>query len=217
MDFLIIIGRTLFLYVIIFLVFRIMGKREIGELSLLDLVVFIMIADIAVIGIENYDKNILNAILPIAMLFFVQMTFAYASLKIPFLRKAIDGEPTVLIHNGLIKQKAMKKLRYNLEDLLMQLRENGVRKISEVEFGIVEASGKLSVYEFTENAAINQAKPAPIMTLIQDGRVITNNLTGIGKSEDWLREELKRQGHPDINGVFLCTLEDERLRIFRKE
>ena len=217
MDFLIIIGRTLFLYVIIFLVFRIMGKREIGELSLLDLVVFIMIADIAVIGIENYDKNVLNAILPIAVLFFVQMTFAYASLKVPFLRKAIDGEPTVLIHNGLINQKAMKKLRYNLEDLLMQLRENGVRKISEVEFGIVEASGKLSVYEFTENAAINHPKPAPIMTLIQDGRVITNNLTGIGKSEDWLREELKRHGHPDINGVFLCTLEDERLRIFRKE
>lgn len=217
MDFLIIIGRTLFLYVIIFLVFRIMGKREIGELSLLDLVVFIMIADIAVIGIENYDKKVLNAILPIAVLFFVQMTFAYASLKIPFLRKAIDGEPTILIHNGLINQKAMKKLRYNLEDLLMQLRENGVRKISEVEFGIVEASGKLSVYEFTENAASNQPKPAPIMTLIQDGRVITNNLTGIGKSEDWLREELKKHGHPDINGVFLCTLEDERLRIFRKE
>lgn len=217
MDFLIIIGRTLFLYVIIFLVFRIMGKREIGELSLLDLVVFIMIADIAVIGIENYDKNLLTAILPIAVLFFVQMTFAFASLKIPFLRKVIDGEPTVLIHNGLINQKAMKKLRYNLEDLLMQLRENGVRKISEVEFGIVEASGKLSVYEFTENATINQPKPAPIMTLIQDGRVITNNLTGIGKSEDWLREELKRHGYPDINGVFLCTLEDERLHIFRKE
>lgn len=217
MDFLTIIWRTLFLYVLIFLVFRIMGKREIGELSLLDLVVFIMIADIAVIGIENYDEAVFNAILPISILFIIQMTVAFASLKIPFLRKVIDGEPTVLIYNGIINQKAMRKLRYNLEDLLMQLRENGVRKISEVEFGIVEASGKLSVYEFTENSIISKPKPAPIITLIQDGRVIQDNLHGVGKSEGWLMEELKSSGHPDIKSVFLCTLEDDHLRIYKKE
>ncbi|WP_455661912.1 DUF421 domain-containing protein [Pradoshia sp.] len=217
MDYFYIIGRTFFLYVLIFLVFRIMGKREIGELSLLDLVVFIMIADIAVIGIENYDETVLNAVLPIIILFIIQMTVAFASLKIPFLRKAIDGEPTVLIHQGYINQKAMRKLRYNMDDLLMQLRENGVRKISRVEFGIVEASGKLSVYEFDENENSSQVKPAPIITLVQDGKAMKDTLNGIGKSEGWLMGELERYGHPDIKGVFLCTLEDDQLRIFKKE
>lgn len=213
----VLIWKTIFLYVVVFLVFRIMGKREIGELSLLDLVVFIMIADIAVIGIENYDGGIVEAVLPIATLFVIQMTIAFASLKIPFLRKVIDGEPTFLIHNGKINQKAMKKLRYNLDDLLMQLREKGVRKISEVEFGIVEASGKLSVYEFEEPAPLAAVKPAPILTLIQDGNVMKKNLQGIGRTEGWLTAELKRYGYPDLNEVFLCTMEDDSLHIYRKE
>ena len=217
MDILIIFLRTLVLYILILIVFRIMGKREIGELSLLDLVVFIMIADIAVIGIENYDKTIMNAVLPIATLFIIQMSIAFASLKFPFLRKVIDGEPTVLIHQGQINQKVMKKLRYNLDDLLMQLRENGVRNISEVEFGIVEASGKLSVYEFDDQTDKNAVKPAPILTLVQDGEIIKDHLEGIGKSEDWLIAELKRYGHPNYKEVFLCSLEDNQLRIFRKE
>ncbi len=217
MDYLMVIWRTVFLYVVIFFVFRIMGKREIGELSLLDLVVFVMIADIAVIGIENYDGEIIEAVLPIVTLFIIQMTIAFASLKLPFLRKVIDGEPTFLIHNGKINQKAMKKLRYNMDDLLMQLREKGVRNISEVEFGIVEASGKLSVYEFEEPAPLAAVKPAPILTLIQDGKVMKENLKGIGRTESWLTAELRRYGHPDLKDVFLCSLEDNALRIFRKE
>lgn len=217
MDILIIFLRTLTLYILILIVFRIMGKREIGELSLLDLVVFIMIADIAVIGIENYDKTIMNAVLPIATLFIIQMTIAFASLKFPFLRKVIDGEPTVLIHQGQINQKVMKQLRYNLDDLLMQLRENGVRNISEVEFGIVEASGKLSVYEFEDQSETKEVKPAPILTLVQDGMIMKDHLDGMGKSEDWLMGELERYGYPNLKEIFLCSLEDNHFRILRKE
>lgn len=206
-----IMGRTGLLYLIILLVFRIMGKREIGELSLLDLVVFMMIADIAVLGIENDGDNLWESLIPIITLSIIQITLAFISLKWPFLRKIIDGKPSIIIHKGKIDKKTMRKLRYNFDDLLMQLREQHIDKLSDIELAILEPSGKLSIYKKRLNK--RNEKPGPILPLIQDGIIERENLKEIGKSESWLIDELFKKGYPDVERILFCSLEDGELFI----
>jgi uncharacterized membrane protein YcaP (DUF421 family) len=146
-EYLIIVVRTLFLYAVILLIFRLMGKREIGELSILDLVVYIMIAELAVVAIETPDSNILKNVLPMLLLMVVQIVLAILSLKSKTFRDVVDGKPTIIINKGKIDENAMRKQRYNFDDLLLQLREKDIAKISDVEFAILESSGTLSVFE----------------------------------------------------------------------
>ncbi|QFK73326.1 DUF421 domain-containing protein [Pradoshia sp. D12] len=215
LEYLEIIGRTSLLYVIILLVFRIMGKREIGELSLLDLVVFMMMADIAVIAIENPDDSMWKAILPIAVISIIQIILAFISLKVPFIRKLIDGKPSIIIHNGKIDKNAMRMLRYNFDDLLIQLRDEEVEKMSDVEFAIFEPSGKLSIYK--KKSIKKNKQPGPIFALIQDGVIQKQNLREIGKSESWLIQELAKKGYTDVKQILFCSLEDDDLYINNSE
>lgn len=137
--------RVVVVYLLIVLIFRWMGKREIGELGVIDLVVFIMIADIGVIAIERYNESFFKPILPMGILVLIQIIFSHLSLRSRNFRKLVDGEPSIIIKDGKIIEKQMKKQRYNFDDLLMQLRENNIRYISDVEFAILEPTGKLSV------------------------------------------------------------------------
>lgn len=137
--------RTVILYFVILIIFRLMGKREIGELSILDLVVFIMMAEIAVLAIENVDDHLFHTILPMLVLMMIQVTFAYLSLKNRRIRQALDGKPTIIIKYGKIDEDAMKSQRYNFDDLMVQLRENNVERVADVSFAILEPSGKLTV------------------------------------------------------------------------
>ena len=125
-EYLIILFRTLFLYSVILLIFRLMGKREIGELSILDFVVYIMIAEMASLAIENTKDPLINTLLPIIILVVVQITMAILSLKSKKFRDIVDGKPTVIINNGKIDEKAMRAQRYNFDDLLLQLDRKSV-------------------------------------------------------------------------------------------
>jgi len=138
--------RTLFMYFFILMVMRLMGKREIGKLSVFDLVVSIMIADLAVIFIENGDQPVIQGILPIVTLMVTQIALSYLSLKNQTVRHLVDGKPAVLIEDGKIREKEMARNRYNLDDLMAQLREKNIDNIADVEFAILETSGKLSVF-----------------------------------------------------------------------
>src|SRR4051794_30987653 len=141
------IVRTLFLYILILMIFRFMGKREIGELSVFDLVVNIMIAEIAVMAIEETTIKMFNSVASIILLMIIQITLARLSLKSKKFRDIVDGSPTIIINKGKIDEKAMRAQRYNFDDLLQQLREKNVSNISDVEFAILEPSGKLSILE----------------------------------------------------------------------
>lgn len=137
--------RTIGMYAIVFVVMRLMGKREIGQLSVLDLVISVMIAEIAVIIIEDTDKNWLSGITPIVILLIIQIVTAIISMKSRKIRLLFDGKPTIVMANGKIYRDELKKQRYNLDDLLLQLRENGIASLGDVDFAILETSGKLSV------------------------------------------------------------------------
>jgi uncharacterized membrane protein YcaP (DUF421 family) len=182
-----------------------MGKREIGQLSVLDFVVSIMIAELAVISIENIDVPMMYSIIPIVILSTIQIALALISLKNNHLRKLIDGKPSVLINEGKIDEKEMRKQRYNFDDLLVQLRQNKISKLSDVEFAILEPSGKLSVIEKQDGEKQQPMMPLP---LILDGKVQDEHLEQINQTPLWLRQQMRKLGYRDIKKISYCSLKD---------
>jgi uncharacterized membrane protein YcaP (DUF421 family) len=205
MDLTALVLRTFFIYFFILLIMRVMGKREIGKLSIFDLVVSIMIAELAVLAVERLDVPLLVNLLPIIVLFVTQIVLSYISLKSKAVRQMVDGTPSVLIEHGQIKEKEMRKQRYNLDDLLMQLRENNIHSLSQVETAILEPSGKLTVVPRYDK---DLSESGQALVLIEDGLVNHQNLDKIGKNIFWLKQEIKRRtGTSSLKNVSFCSLD----------
>ncbi len=209
MSILIVLFRTLLFYVIITLVYRFMGKREVGELSIMDLIVSILIAELAAMSIDKYKANLLITIVPIFALVIVQVVTAKVSLKSPKLREKIEGEPSVIINRGKVNFEEMLNQRYNLDDLLTQLREKGIKNLEEVDYAILETSGNLSV--FLKGKDKNY--PLPI---ILDGKVEEETLVQIGKSHEWLNKALERK-NTEIEKVFYAFYKNNNLFLIKDE
>lgn len=210
----IIVFRTIFMYLLVLLIFRLMGKREIGELSLLDLIVFIMIAEMAVIAIESPKSKLTEAILPMLILMLIQIGFSQLSLRSRWFRVLIDGKPSIIIYNGKIDERVMRKQRYNFDDLLSQLREKDIFNINEVEFAILESSGKLSVMKKQSPSDKLPNFPLP---LILDGEVQRENLEFLQLNEQWFLDELKSRGFSDVGNISYCTFENGTFTIDEKD
>jgi len=154
-DFIIAISRTLFIYFFILLVMRIMGKREIAKLSIFDLIVFIIVAEVAAVGIEDVSKPLLQVLIPISIVMLLQMLLSYLTMKKDKLRDLIEGKPSLIIENGKINDREMQRQKYDISDLIMQLHEQNVKNVADVEFAILETSGKLSVFTKNNNNQLN--------------------------------------------------------------
>ncbi|ARI79159.1 hypothetical protein HM131_08910 [Halobacillus mangrovi] len=181
-----------------------MGKREIGELSVMDLVVFIMLAEIAVFLIEKPESPLWQAIVPMTILLIIQLGSAWISLKNQRFRNWFDGKPTVIIKHGKIDEYEMKRQRYNFNDLLLQLREHGIQQVDDVAYAILEPSGKLSVFEKNDDGGSDYA-----VVLIADGKVQYSGLKTIRKNKNWLLNEVRKQGFSSVEEISLCTINDE--------
>lgn len=186
-----------------------MGKREVGELGIIDLIVSILIAELAAISIEKYNTSIFLMLSPITLLVILQIVLAKVSLKSDKLRNMLDGEASMIIDNGKVNFKEMIKQRYNLEDLLTQLRARNVKSIEEVEYAILETSGKLSV--FTKDAKNSGPYPLPI---ILDGKIQKMTLKRLNKKEKWLNELLEAK-KVKLDDVFYAFYKDKQLFIIK--
>ncbi|WP_253944866.1 DUF421 domain-containing protein [Paenibacillus sp. NEAU-GSW1] len=157
MDFWGLLVRTVIIYFVVFLIMRFMGKREIGKLSVFDLVISVMIAEIAVIVIEDIGRPLWEGVMPMVVLLLIQVGMALIGLKSRKLRLLFDGEPSILMAKGKLNRDVMRKQRYNLDDLMQQLRENGVSRLADVEFAILETTGKLSVIPKSPSEVKNES------------------------------------------------------------
>ena len=202
-----IISKTLFLYFFIILVYRIMGKKEVGKLGIVDLIVSILIAELAALSIEEYDGSILVSVIPILCLVVVQIIFGYFGLKSSKLRNMLGGKPAVIIKNGKLNFKEMVKLRYSLDDLVSQLREQGIMNIEDVNYAVLENNGKLSVFKEEKNY------PLP---LILDGQIDYSVLKEIKKNEKWLNLILEKNKIA-LNNVFYAFYTKEKTFIIKKQ
>ena len=210
MTFLLIFIRTVFFYFFIFITYRIMGKREVGQLSIIDLIVSILIAELVAISIENYNNNIFISIIPILTLLLLQITLAYLSLKLPKLRIVLEGNPSVMIQNGKINYKEMLSQKYNLDYLLVQLRDKGYRNIEEIEYAILETSGTLSVFPYPKD---KKKTPLPL-PIILDGEIQTDTLKQLSKKDIWVKNILKRKGI-ELRDVFYAFYKDKSFFIIK--
>ena len=201
--YLIILFRTIFLYVLILIVFRLMGKREVGELGLSDIVMYFIISEVATFALDDPSKPLFQAIMPILILLVIQYSNSLLVLKHKPIRDLIDGDPSLMIYNGQLMQDEMKKQRYNLDDLLQQLREQGVTSIGSISYAFLEQSGKLSIYYKDDYPYM--------LPLVLDGYIDKRHLKLIGKDESWLKEQLASNGYYEINKIFYCSLEEGKL------
>ena len=142
---LVVIARTLILYLVVILSLRVMGKRQIGELQPTELVVAIMISDLATVPMQSIDMPLLAGIIPVITLMLAEVFISFAGFKSKILRRIITGDPSIVIYKGVINEKELERLRYNVSDLLEELRLNNCYNIADVEVAVLETSGKLSV------------------------------------------------------------------------
>lgn len=211
MKYLLVFGKSLFFYLLITVVYRIMGKREIGELSIMDFIVSIFIAELAAISIENYNDNMFLSIIPITVLVVLQIFSAKLSLKSENVRSLIDGNPSVIINRGKVNFEEMLKQRYNLDDLLTQLRAKSIKSIEEVDYAILETSGKLSIFKREDDK--NRTYPLPV---IIDGKIQEDVLIQIGKDKKWIEESLKKEEYL-LEDIFYGFYRNKRLFLIRNE
>lgn len=209
MKYFIVLYRSVFFYFIVTILYRIMGKREIGELSIMDFIVSLFIAELVAISIENYNTSIFMSLIPVLSLSLVQIGLSYLSIKSKKIRDIIDGNPSVIIENGKVNFKEMKRQRYNIEDLLMQLRDNSIKSISEIDYAVLETNGKLSIFQ-KDNS---HDYPLP---LILNGIVDMNTLKKINKNEIWLDKELEKLNLERKN-IFYCFYENNNLYVIESK
>ncbi|MED0968868.1 DUF421 domain-containing protein [Bacillus paramycoides] len=217
MEWVSIIGRTMLLYIIILIIFRLMGKREIGELSVLDLVVFIMLGEMAVVAIENTDKSLWHQLVPMTFLMCIQIILSVISLKFQRFRHLIEGEPAILVNAGKIDEKKMRKQRYNIDDLMMQLREQGVGDVRDVEYAILEPTGKLSVFQKQKSKKSKNDTPIFTLPLIIDGEIQYHHLQMIEHTDEWLVEKLNNLGYKDVKQILYCSFQNGQFFVDLKE
>lgn len=197
--------------IFLFLFARLMGKKQIAQLTFFDYVVGISIGSIAAAVSVDRRISLINGIVSMTVWAALPIVFSYASIHSMSVRRALDGTPAVLIQNGKIVEKNLRRMKFTVNDLLEELRIKDVFNLEEVELAILETNGKLSVFKKSPD------QPAVFANVIIDGKLMKENLRQIGISEDWLMCELKKNGINAVSSVLLAVCDvNRRLIIDRK-
>lgn len=211
MELLTIVFRTTFFYFFIVLAYRIMGKREIGQLGVIDLIVSILIAELVAISIENIKDSIFFTIIPIALLVLLEVFLAFVSIKSRTFRTLFGGKPSLIIANGHVNYKEMVRQRYSMDDLLLSLRQNSIKSIDEIEYAFLEPNGKLSIFKYN----ILHTKSNYPMPIIVDGTLQEKALSYIKKDKRWLEKELAIKDLK-IEDVFYAFKKKNKIFLIKK-
>lgn len=218
--------RTIFLYVLVLIVMRFMGKREISQLQPFELVISIMIADLATMPMSETGIPILYGIIPILGLLMIHILISILNLKSIHIREIICGKPRILMYRGRIDEKAMIKENFTINELQERLRVNGIFNLEDVEYAILETSGQITVIPKPNKRPTTpedfNMEPEYIgisYDLIIDGKVMTQNLKKLGKNYNWLKKQVEKFGiEPEEalvvvlsgNGSIFCQKKEEK-------
>ena len=209
----IVILRTAIIYFALLLALRLMGKRQLGEMELSEFVVASLIADLAAHPLQDMGIPMTNGLVPILMLFCFEILIAGLSMKSIRLRTLLFGRPSVLVTRGTIDQREMRLNRFTADELLQELRNQGMFDLSQVEYAILETSGRLNVIPYpaeqpptASQLGVEVPDGGCPLIVISEGRVIGKNLKKLGRSAEWLRDELRSNGHGEPQNVYLMTV-----------
>ena len=207
--------RSLISLLTLFFVAKIIGKKQISELSLFDYVIGISIGNFAAEMTINLDSPEFDGILAVIIFGSIAYLVSYLCMKSIVLRRFIMGAPTIIIQNGKIIKKNMQKVRMDMNDLLEEARIKGYFDLSELQYGIMEANGEMSFLPYSKNKPLTsedmniKVKENTLQAaIIIDGKVINNNLKKMGKNIEWLKNELKKSKY-NMKDIMLCTLDEQ--------
>ena len=191
--------RTIILYLVVLIVMRLMGKREIGQLQPFELAISIMIADLASVPMSELGIPITNGIIPILALLVMYMVISLLNMKSVNIRKIMSGQPSLLIYRGKIDEKVLKKERITINELQERLRGDNIFNLSDVEYAILETNGEVTVIQkpekrnlMPEDLNITPEYEGIPYDLVVDGKIMEENLKAIGKDKIWLEKQLKK-------------------------
>lgn len=202
--------RTILVYLILNIMLKLMGKRQIGELEVNELVSALLISEIAAIPISETDAALLPSIIPIMFVASLEVIVSVIKNRSAKVKKLVEGVPSYIIYKGRLRQKALEENRISINEVMTEMRIQSIGDIKEIEYGILEANGKISFLKKEDKGNISQ-------TLIMDGVMDKNNMKENGISENWIRNYLKIKNLLPEE-VFLMTLfEDQSIDIIKKE
>ncbi len=203
--------RSIILYFVVIIAIRLMGKRQIGELQPSELVITILISEVAAIPIQDNSLPLISAIIPVMILICFEIFFSVINMKSTTMRNAFSGKTVTVIKNGEIDQKKMKSLRFTIDDLLAALRQQGVFDIDEVDTAIVETNGTLSVFKKAEKQSLSVEMTSVTpndrgipQVIVSDGKIIKENIGVYGITLRDVEKQLK-ENKTEMGDVFLMT------------
>ncbi len=209
-----IFARTVIIYFFLVFFMRIMGKRQVGELELSELVSTLLLSEIATIPIENADIPLSNMFIPLLLIISLEIILSFATTKSELLKRFLSGKPSVLIKRGQLDIEELEKTRLSVEELSSELRLKGIGSVSEVEYALLEQNGQISVIPKKEyspltpkDAKINVSEDGISHMLIVDGHIKKENLALSGKSQKWLDAQLSNM-KKEADDIFLFTVDD---------
>ena len=210
-DLINVIFRTTFFYFFIVLLYRLMGKREIGQLGIIDLIVSILIAELVAISIENIEQSLWLTIIPLTLLGILEILLAYISIKSRTFRRLFDGKPSLIICNGKVNYKEMVRQRYSMDDLLLSMRQKEIKDLNDVEYAFLEPNGKLSIFKYN----LFKIKTSYPMPLILDGEINKKTLLFLKKDKFWVIDELAKK-NLHISDIFYAFYKGNKIYLITK-
>ncbi len=216
--------RTILLYLVLIAVVRLMGKRQIGQMEPSEFVVTMLVANLASIPMQDGAIPLYSGVVPIVTVLGVELVLSALSMKSTKLRKILCGKPVILVENGNILQKNLKKTRITLDELTGHLREKDVLDLQAVQYAILETNGNLSVFPYpkekpasAKEAGVQVKKQYLPVTIISDGEIMSQNLAKAGKNTAWVRKVLQER-QASVEQTWLLTVDgSDRIVFYRKE
>lgn len=223
-DIFLLIVKTMISIVILFGITKMIGRKQISQLNIFDFIIGITMGNIAAEIAVNKEVKLLYGIIAMLIYAFFSVLVSYLTNKSIKARRFFTGVPIVVIENGKLIEESLKKIKFDVNDLLEESRVNGYFDLSEIEYAIMEANGRLSFlpkskYEpLTPNdMKIKTTYKGLCSNLLIDGKIMTNNLKNIGKDENWLLSRLEKQGYQDLTSILLVICDsNEKLTIYEK-
>ena len=208
--------RTVILYFILMAGLRLMGKRQIGELEPSELVLTLIISDLAAVPMQDFGIPLVNGVFPIVTLLCVSMLLSFFSLKSIRFRGLVCGYPTVIIRDGKVLQQNMARNRFTVDELLEQLRSQGYSDLTAVKYAVLETSGQVSVLPYTKDSPVtpqvmnltSQDDVTLPVLVINDGHIMSENLSASGYDALWLDKQLKERRLTSPRQVFFMTVDE---------
>jgi len=195
-----ILFRTLIIYVTLILIMRLMGKRQIGELEVTDLVTTLLLSEIASLPITNHELPLSHALVPMTVLFVMEVVSSWVLIRHSRLRTLVSAKPTVIIHHGRLRQDALKNLRISIDELMSEIRQQGLTDLSQVKTAILEKNGKLTILPKSahqpptaEDLGLTVQEESLMHIVWQSGMFSKEGLSIIGKDRAWVDQALKKR------------------------